>query len=189
MAPIPDRQPTAPVAAAPAVKLHDIVPKPKPVIAVAVAKAETPKHDPIAALIAAEQKKPVGVDGASFVPSGRLASILPAPNPLRIAAKAIKASYTPAEDESVADSARRWAVQIGAYADRATALVHLTKYAERSMDVLGQAKRLVVPSPGTSGKTLYRARFGLFGENEARAVCRRMTSRGETCFAVLQGAG
>ena len=47
----------------------------------------------------------------------------------------------------------------------------LAAYAERSMDVLGQAERIVVPFQSVDGKTLYRARFGPFVEAEARAVC------------------
>ena len=81
---------------------------------------------------------------------------------------------------------KQWAVQIGAFEDQAAAKAQLTAYAEKSMDVLAQAKRLVVPVPATNGKTLYRARFGLFAENEARQVCKRMTERGQTCFTAVQ---
>jgi D-alanyl-D-alanine carboxypeptidase len=51
------------------------------------------------------------------------------------------------------------------------------------MDVLGQSERVVIPFQSVDGKTLYRARFGPFVEAEARAVCQRMTERGQTCFA------
>ena len=43
-----------------------------------------------------------------------------------------------------------------------------------------------MPLAMRNGHTLYRARFGLFAENEAREICRQMTSRGETCLAALQ---
>jgi len=33
---------------------------------------------------------------------------------------------------------------------------------------------------------IYRARFGLFAEQEARDVCNRLTQRGQTCFAAVQ---
>jgi hypothetical protein len=33
---------------------------------------------------------------------------------------------------------------------------------------------------------LYRARFGMFGEDEARQICRRMMDIGQTCFAAQQ---
>jgi cell division protein FtsN len=61
----------------------------------------------------------------------------------------------------------------------------LASYAERSMDILGQAARIVIPFTGVDGHTLYRARFGPFVEREAREVCSRLTERGQTCFTVL----
>ena len=78
-----------------------------------------------------------------------------------------------------------WAVQIGAFADEASANAELSAYAERSMDVLGQASRIVVPFQSADGHTLYRARFGPFAEREAREVCERLTERGQTCFAAM----
>jgi D-alanyl-D-alanine carboxypeptidase len=78
---------------------------------------------------------------------------------------------------------RNWAIQIGAFGDVPSAKAQLAAYAERSMDVLGQAERIVVPFQSVDGKTLYRARFGPFVETEARAVCQRMTERKQTCFA------
>jgi hypothetical protein len=44
----------------------------------------------------------------------------------------------------------------------------------------------VVPIAGNDGQTLYRARFGMFGEGEARDICNRMMEIGQTCFAALQ---
>ena len=52
----------------------------------------------------------------------------------------------------------------------------------KSMDVLGQAARLVVPFQASDGHTMYRARFGLFAERQAREVCDRLTQRGQTCL-------
>jgi D-alanyl-D-alanine carboxypeptidase len=78
---------------------------------------------------------------------------------------------------------RNWAIQIGAFGDVPSAKAQLAAYAERSMDVLGQAERIVAPFQSVDGKTLYRARFGPFVEAEARAVCQRMTERKQTCFA------
>ena len=82
-----------------------------------------------------------------------------------------------------AKGVRDWTIQIGAFSDVPSAKQQLTAYAERSMDVLGQAERIVVPFQSVDGKTLYRARFGPFVEAEARAVCQRMTERKQTCFA------
>ncbi|HKD20799.1 MAG TPA: SPOR domain-containing protein [Rhizomicrobium sp.] len=78
-----------------------------------------------------------------------------------------------------------WTIQIGAFGDEISAKAQLSAYAERSMDVLGQASRIVVPFQGLDGHTMYRARFGPFGEREAREVCERLTERGQTCFAVV----
>jgi len=80
---------------------------------------------------------------------------------------------------------KRWVVQIGAFGDQTSAQTQLALYAERSMDILGRAKRTVFPFDSVDGHKMYRARFGPFAENEAREVCRRMTERGQTCFAVI----
>jgi D-alanyl-D-alanine carboxypeptidase len=78
-----------------------------------------------------------------------------------------------------------WSIQIGAFADQTQARAQLASYAEKSMDVLGQAARVVAPFKSVDGQTLYRARFGPFAEREARDVCARLTSRGQTCFAAV----
>jgi len=80
---------------------------------------------------------------------------------------------------------RNWTIQIGAYADQAFAKAQLDAYAQKSMDVLGQAAHLVVPFQSSDGHTMYRARFGLFAERQAREVCDRLTQRGQTCFAAI----
>jgi D-alanyl-D-alanine carboxypeptidase len=84
-----------------------------------------------------------------------------------------------------ADNVKRWAVQIGAFGDEVAAKTQLALYAERSMDILGRAKRTVLPFDSVDGQKMFRARFGPFAENEAREVCRRMTERGQTCFAAV----
>lgn len=78
-----------------------------------------------------------------------------------------------------------WTIQIGAFANQALARAQLAAYAEKSMDVLGQAARIVAPFQSTDGHTMYRARFGPFPEREAREVCTRLTQRGQTCFAAI----
>jgi len=85
----------------------------------------------------------------------------------------------------MAAAGRNWTIQIGAYADQAFARAQLDAYAQKSMDVLGQAARLVVPFQSSDGHTMYRARFGLFAERKAREVCDRLTQRGQTCFAAI----
>jgi len=78
-----------------------------------------------------------------------------------------------------------WTIQIGAFTDTTQARAQLAAYAEKSMDVLGQAQRIVVPFQSIDGNLLYRARFGPFLEREARQVCARLTERGQTCFAAI----
>jgi D-alanyl-D-alanine carboxypeptidase len=78
-----------------------------------------------------------------------------------------------------------WTIQIGAFADLGLARSQLAAYAEKAMDVLGQAQRIVVPFQSVDGHTLYRARFGPFAEREARQICARLTERGQTCFAAI----
>ena len=78
-----------------------------------------------------------------------------------------------------------WTIQIGAFADLNLARAQLAQYAEKSMDVLGQAQRIVVPFQSIDGQMLYRARFGPFVEREARQICARLTERGQTCFAAI----
>jgi D-alanyl-D-alanine carboxypeptidase len=84
-----------------------------------------------------------------------------------------------------AQNIHNWTIQIGAFDDETSAKAQLSAYAGRSMDVLGQASRIVVPFQSVDGHTHYRARFGPFDEREAREVCERLTERGQTCFAAF----
>jgi D-alanyl-D-alanine carboxypeptidase len=81
---------------------------------------------------------------------------------------------------------RNWTIQIGAYADKGLASAHLAAYADKAQDVLARASRIIAPVQSANGHTVYRARFGLFAEREARDVCSRLTQRGQTCFAAVQ---
>jgi len=131
----------------------------------------------------APQAKPV-VQAKTAAPAKPVAQ--PVPKPVRIASLAPKpAAKSAVPSQITAPDARAWTIQIGAYADTDAAREELAAYAEKSMDVLGQAERFIVPFTGANGETLYRARFGLFIEREARAVCARLTERGQTCFAAL----
>jgi len=82
---------------------------------------------------------------------------------------------------------KHWAVQIGVFASETLAQAQLAAFAKRGVDVIGQAEKLVIPFAAVNGHTLYRARFGLFAEDEARNICKRMTRRGQTCFAAPAG--
>ena len=91
------------------------------------------------------------------------------------------------EPEAVTPSpGRNWTIQIGAYADKALALAQLKTYAGKAQDILATASQIVAPLQSNNGHVIYRARFGLFAEREAREVCSRLTQRGQTCFAAVQ---
>ncbi len=90
------------------------------------------------------------------------------------------------EGDQDATPGRNWTIQIGAYADKALAEAQLKAYAGKAQDVLARAAHIISPAQTAQGQTLYRARFGLFAEQEARDVCDRLTQRGQTCFAAVQ---
>jgi D-alanyl-D-alanine carboxypeptidase len=79
-----------------------------------------------------------------------------------------------------------WIIQIGAYADRAMANAELKTYYGKAPDVLASSSKIIAPITSPHGHVLYRARFGLFAEQQARDVCNRLTQRGQTCFAAIQ---
>jgi D-alanyl-D-alanine carboxypeptidase len=158
-----------------------------------VAQQAIPLVNPIArSAMAANVNTPRPVDlklaPAPLVPTTKLAMATPAnppprseikvtPAPGATAAKIAKAAQTPALN------LQGWTIQIGAFADVPSARAQLQAYAQRSNDVLGQAERIIIPFQGVDGKTMYRARFGPFPEQQARAVCATLTQRGQTCFA------
>jgi D-alanyl-D-alanine carboxypeptidase len=90
------------------------------------------------------------------------------------------------DSEPVPTPGHNWTIQIGAYADKALAAAQLKTYYGKAQDVLTRANQIIAPITSAKGHTIYRARFGLFAEQEAREVCNRLTQRGQTCFAALQ---
>ncbi len=115
-------------------------------------------------------------------------AMLSAPKPHAVAASPATpgiANLGVARSMQSPQNIHNWTIQIGAFGDETSAKAQLSAYAERSMDVLGQASRIVIPFQGVDGHTLFRARFGPFAEREAREVCERLTERGQTCFAAV----
>jgi D-alanyl-D-alanine carboxypeptidase len=156
-------------------------PRPQPAVAPAVRPATVVAFQPVPRpQQAITLKKPVTV--ALNVPPP---SIRPTPRAAAMGEGDIDSAPIPARRSlaAVYSGIRDWTIQIGAFADAASAKAQLASYAEHSMDVLGQAQRIVAPFQSVDGHTLYRARFGPFVEAEARAVCQRLTERGQTCFA------
>ncbi len=173
-------------------------PKPAPVAAIPPAVARAAAAPIPAIRPAARPDSGQDVNVASAMPSPAIhAPIRPAAND--ISAKPVTVAALPRmrptlraengegdqDQTAMATPGHNWTIQIGAYADQALAKAQLDAYAQKSMDVLGQAARLVVPFQASDGHTMYRARFGLFAEREAREVCGRLTQRGQTCFAAV----
>jgi len=88
-----------------------------------------------------------------------------------------------------AETVKKWVVQVGVFADEALAQARLATMARRSVDLLGQAGKMVAILPGRHGHVMYRARFGLFAENEARGICAQMKRRKQSCIAVPEVPG
>ena len=87
---------------------------------------------------------------------------------------------------TTSDGTKRWAIQIGAFGSASLAEAQLASYARLAVDVLAQAKRFIVPFETEDGKKLYRARFGLFAEDEAREICKRMERLQQVCLTAQQ---
>jgi D-alanyl-D-alanine carboxypeptidase len=119
---------------------------------------------------------------ASYQPRSAPA-VTPRPRAEILPKKAVET--TTSQIAATTTAMHEWSIQIGAFADATIAKSQLAAYAERSMDVLGQADRQVIAFQSAEGHTLFRARFGPFPEREAREVCQRLTERGQTCFAAL----
>lgn len=157
----------------------------------AVVAAVTPSPKPAALLTPpppTPQPKPVVVASVAPTPAAAasLAHIKAAPGRPTSPGNEIGEGDIGDERDAVADTgARSWVIQIGAFATQTLARAQLAAYAEKSMDVLGQASRVVAPIQSVDGHTVYRARFGPFAEREARQVCTRLTQRGQTCFAAV----
>ncbi len=166
--PPPDVEPTPP-APVPGVAMNYPIPVPKPPVPQTLAVAQNAK-------IPVPVPKPQNVVLAAYQPNTKKMA-RPEPG---------EGDYS---DDSAFPAAKLkaqdWTIQIGAFANQTIAKSELASYAERSMDVLGQAARIVVPFKAVDGQTLFRARFGPFAEREAREVCARLTERGQTCFAAL----
>jgi D-alanyl-D-alanine carboxypeptidase len=183
-------------------------PAPMPRTNAAIASNAPPQQPRVAAMQPLPQTAAVAFKpAASNVPVPSTISSRPAAKPTG-AAVAAAAATRPLEVASVTPSVKpkaksdngegdigdsgvptalkgTWTIQIGAFADMTQARGQLALYAEKSMDVLGQAARIIVPFTAVGGHTLYRARFGPFVEREAREVCARLSQRGQTCFAAI----
>jgi len=182
-APPPQRtaQATPPSPYAPLSNVPRPLPKPEAAAPVMVASVDFPGVHPLP-----KPAAPRPVQVAMAAPPTRLALAAPpkpSPKP-RLRNDTGEGDISDASAPA-ASGPKAWTIQIGAFADMTQARTQLASYAEKSMDVLGQAARIIIPFTAVDGHTLYRARFGPFVEREAREVCSRLTERGQTCFTVL----
>ena len=109
-----------------------------------------------------------------------------APRPQMRPAPRDEAGESDAEAPPTPTPGHNWIIQIGAYADKSMADAELKTYYGKAQDVLASASKIIAPITSSRGHVIYRARFGLFAEQEARDVCNRLTQRGQTCFAAAQ---
>ncbi len=186
IAPIAAPQPHIPApAAAPPPATRTAMPSPPPVQIIGPQHAQAAPAKTAKAMPQPIPRPSTPVLLAAYHPQAAVA-MTPKPRPSLVGAGAVgNADMGVARSIQTAQNISNWTIQIGAFGDITSAKAQLSVYAERSMDVLGQAARIVVPFQGIDGHTLYRARFGPFPEREAREVCERLTERGQTCFAVV----
>jgi D-alanyl-D-alanine carboxypeptidase len=167
-------------------------PQPAPQAPPQVAKAVPVPAKPLPAVAAAPTPAMVKLAGPvpAVRPSARPGETRLVANPVRMAVNAPRPQMRPSMREEAgegdAEPGHNWTIQIGAYADKALADAQLKTYAGKAQDVLARASRIIAPITSPQGHTLYRARFGLFAEQEARDVCNQLTQRGQTCFAAVQ---
>jgi D-alanyl-D-alanine carboxypeptidase len=189
------RPPPVAVAAMPPKPVPNVKPLPRPEPNMAVATfvpkmipnvRPLPRDDAAKVMLAAYHPQivpnVVPLPRGSFASNGLRGAVRPTPSSGATTANIAKSAESPLGMQ------QGWAIQIGAFADVPSARAQLAAYAERSTDVLGQAERIIIPFQGVGGKTFYRARFGPFPEQQARAVCATLTTRGQTCFAATMMA-
>jgi D-alanyl-D-alanine carboxypeptidase len=164
------------------------LPEVKPAQAVQVAPANIPNVHPIPRdngaplLVASYEPPPATIPQVMPVPRSSVAHDN-LPGSIKVTTSSGTTPAKLANAAATAVAAHSWTVQIGAFNDVPTARAELAAYAEKAVDRLGQAERIIVPYTGTDGRTMYRARFGNFAENEARAICITLTHEGHSCFA------
>jgi D-alanyl-D-alanine carboxypeptidase len=79
----------------------------------------------------------------------------------------------------------QWAIQVGAYYDRASAAEAVDK-ATQKMPSLGEAAEEAIVLLKGRKRPIYRARLVGFSEREARAACRALKKKRVACLAIKQ---
>jgi D-alanyl-D-alanine carboxypeptidase len=177
------------VLSAPAqVKLPDVKPIPSPAQALVLAQANIPNVMPLprdnTMPVTLASYQPQSVPDVTPIPRASVASDVVAalPSTFKVTTAPGTTTAKIAKAASTSGAAHAWTIQIGAFGDIPTARAQLAAYAQKSMEALAHAERIIVPFQGNDGKTMYRARFGTFAEPQARSICARLLDRGQTCF-------
>jgi D-alanyl-D-alanine carboxypeptidase len=76
-----------------------------------------------------------------------------------------------------------WAVQVGAFRDRASGTRAITSASQKAADVLGQASPHIVEVSTASGR-IFRARLGGLNESAANTACNRLIRAGMACLLI-----
>ena len=177
------------VISAPAqVKLPAVQPRPAPSMKPTLVSSNIPNVMPLprdnAVPVTLASYQPQALPDVQPIPRANVASEVVAaiPSTFKVTTapgttttKIVKAAATPA-------AAHDWTIQIGAFDDIPTARAQLAAYAQKAMQTLAHAERIIVPFQGNGGRTMYRARFGTFAEEQARSICAKLLEHGDSCF-------
>ncbi len=104
------------------------------------------------------------------------------PAPVAVAAATPKPAPAIPKSRSVNG---QWAIQVGAYYDRASAALAVDKATQKIPSLGDSAEEAIVLLKGRK-RPIYRARLVGFSENEARAACRALKKKRIACLAVKQ---
>jgi D-alanyl-D-alanine carboxypeptidase len=142
----------------------------------------TPRDNAVPLTLASDAPPPQSIPQVMPVPRSSVAEDN-RPGSIKVTTAPGTTTAKLASAASAAVATHSWTIQIGAFNDVPTARAELAAYAEKPGNELRGAERIIVPFTGSDGKIMYRARFGTFAEQEARAICLTLTHQGHSCFA------
>ena len=81
----------------------------------------------------------------------------------------------------------RWAVQLGEFGNRATAVARVTEVTLGDVGTLASAAPVIDEIRGRQGASLYRVRFVGLAPGDAEKACQTMKTHGRTCVPMAPG--
>jgi len=114
---------------------------------------------------------------AATAPSGSMFAPLYSNSPLRRPGAESARLPMPAEKPA-------WAVEIGTFDNRVTAVARVTEITLGDLETLASAAPVIDPIRGRQGKFAYRVRFTGLSPAEAEAACASLKAGGRDCTAV-----